>query len=108
MRARIGSILTLLALPGLFAAAPLGAEILRAETGALTVLSRPSLPTRGETQQGVLARHGEPQGRFATVGGGSRWQPPITRWDYPDFSVVFEGTLTLHSVVHGPVTPQSP
>jgi hypothetical protein len=107
MRARIGSSLTLLALLGLFAATPLGAEILRAETGDLTVLSKPSLPTRGEPQQSVLARYGEPLGRYATVGGGSRWQPPITRWDYADFSVIFEGTYALHSVLHGPVTPQS-
>ena len=107
MRVRIGSSLTLLALLGLFAATPLSAEILRAETGDLTVLSKPSLPTRGEAQQSVLSRYGEPLGRHATVGGGSRWQPPITRWDYAEFSVIFEGTSTLHSVLHGPVTPQS-
>lgn len=107
MRARIGSSLTLLALLGLFAATPSVAEILRIETGDLKVLSKPSLPTRGEAQQSVLARHGEPLGRYATVGGDSRWQPPITRWDYGDFSVIFEENLTLHSVLHGPVTPQS-
>ena len=107
MRTRIGSRLTLLALLGLFAATPLGADILRIETGDLTVLSKPSLPTRGETQQSVLARYGEPLERYATVGGGSRWQPPITRWDYADFSVIFEGTLALHSVLHGPVALQS-
>jgi hypothetical protein len=44
--------------------------------------------------------------RFATVGGGAPRQPPITRWDYDGFSVVFEGAFVLHSVVHGPHTPQ--
>jgi hypothetical protein len=106
MPARIGFGLTLLPILGLLAGGPVSAEILRSETGDLTVLSKPSLPARGETQQSVLARHGEPLGRFATVGGNSRWQPPITRWDYADFSVIFEGPITLHSVLHGPAIPQ--
>jgi hypothetical protein len=106
MPGRIRLRLTVLPLLGLLAAAPVPAEVLRIEPGTVTVVTKESLPVRGEEQQRVLLRHGEPRQRFATVGGGSAQQPPITRWDYDGFSVVFEGSLVLHSVVHGPTTPQ--
>jgi hypothetical protein len=53
-------------------------------------------PTRGMTMRSVEERFGAPENRAPTVG-----QPPITRWDYPGFSVYFEHDRVLHSVVRG-------
>lgn len=65
--------------------------------GRLTVapssISRPHL---GQTMRQVKARFGQPQKRFPTVG-----KPPITRWDYPSYSVYFEYNRVVHAVVHG-------
>lgn len=54
-----------------------------------------SRPQNGMTMAKVEAKWGEPQQRHAAVG-----DPPITRWDYADFSVYFEYKLVIHSVVH--------
>jgi hypothetical protein len=53
-------------------------------------------PTRGTTMNQVEAKFGTPQKRYPAVG-----KPPITRWDYPSFSVYFEFNRVVHSVVHG-------
>lgn len=60
------------------------------ETSEQTASSR---PTRGTTMERVASRFGEPTSRHAAVG-----DPPITRWDYPGYSVYFEHNLVLHSV----------
>lgn len=70
------------------------ADILRTPDGGFGVVEREGLPSRGQSQAAVLQQHGEPEQRHATVG-----DPPITRWDYNGFSVVFEGDYVLHSVV---------
>jgi hypothetical protein len=41
----------------------------------------------------VTQRFGEPSKRHTAVG-----QPPITRWDYPGFSVYFEYDRVIDSV----------
>ena len=57
-------------------------------------------PQRGNSQQLVLSQYGEPVQRHASVG-----QPPITRWDYQDFSVYFEHQTVINSVKrHNPKT----
>ena len=43
---------------------------------------------------------GAPVTRHATVGGAPH-QPPITRWDYTGFSVIFERDRVVDSVVVG-------
>jgi hypothetical protein len=43
---------------------------------------------------GVERKFGAPVTRHPTVGA-----PPITRWDYPSFSVFFEGDRVIHAVV---------
>ncbi len=43
----------------------------------------------------VENQFGQPQKRYPTVG-----KPPITRWDYPSFSVFFEYNRVVHAVVH--------
>jgi hypothetical protein len=49
----------------------------------------------------VEKQFGAPAQRRATVGGASGAQPPITRWDYPHFSVFFEKDRVVHTVVTG-------
>ncbi|HEX7114997.1 MAG TPA: hypothetical protein VF193_07680 [Steroidobacter sp.] len=53
-------------------------------------------PTRGMSMEKVEAQFGQPVKRIPAVG-----DPPITRWEYPDFVVYFEHHLVLHSVVKG-------
>ncbi|TVP91690.1 MAG: phosphodiesterase [Pseudomonadaceae bacterium] len=71
------------------------ADTLQIPVGAQTGESSVSLPNRGSSTQSVLQRHGEPQTRHPAVG-----QPPISRWDYGDFSVYFEHNHVVHSVRH--------
>lgn len=51
------------------------------------------LPQRGNSQNHVLQIWGEPVKRHTSIG-----QPPITRWDYPGFSVYFEYRHVIRSV----------
>jgi len=55
-----------------------------------------SRPGPGTTMHEVEAKFGAPAKRYPAVG-----KPPITRWDYPSFSVYFEFNRVVHSVVHG-------
>lgn len=54
-------------------------------------------PHRSQTMQQVERRFGTPEKRYPAVG-----RPPITRWDYPAFSVFFEYNRVVHAVVHAP------
>lgn len=74
-----------------------------------TVLDRPAQgetqppidkPVRGMPMSRVRNLYGEPEQRYAPVG-----EPPITRWDYPGFSVFFEHDHVLHAVVPGNPPP---
>jgi hypothetical protein len=56
--------------------------------------SASSRPQRGITMTSVEAQFGAPTQRVPAVG-----EPPITRWEYPGFTVVFEHDRVLHSVV---------
>lgn len=51
-------------------------------------------PARGIDMNKVEAQFGAPTERHAAIGN-----PPITRWDYPGFSVFFEYQHVIHSVV---------
>lgn len=78
---------------------PTGAEVLLlnkvaeapANSSSEKGLSR---PTKGMSMKQVLARFGEPWGSLPPVG-----EPPITRWHYPGFTVVFEYQHVITSVV---------
>jgi hypothetical protein len=50
-------------------------------------------PARGSSMARVESRFGAPATRSGPVG-----QPPITRWDYPDFVVFFEYEHVVHAV----------
>ena len=50
-------------------------------------------PTRGMTQARVEQSFGQPAARQSAVG-----DPPISRWDYPEFVVFFEYDKVIHAV----------
>lgn len=65
--------------------------------GKLTVVpSTIPRPTRGMRMAQVERRFGAPVTRHPAVG-----KPPITRWDYPRYSVFFEYHIVIHTVVTG-------
>jgi len=49
----------------------------------------------GMSMDDVRARFGDPSNKNAAVG-----DPPITRWDYDDWSVYYEYGLVLFTVLH--------
>ncbi|MGM0449798.1 MAG: hypothetical protein ACQERE_03145 [Pseudomonadota bacterium] len=51
------------------------------------------MPRRGEHMDSVRSRFGEPEASRGPVG-----EPPITRWQYPEFVVIFEGQSVIDSV----------
>jgi hypothetical protein len=61
--------------------------------------SHVDVPKRGLTMDEVEKQFGAPVTRHPAVGGASPQQPPITRWDYNSFSVVFERDRVIDSVV---------
>jgi hypothetical protein len=54
-------------------------------------------PARGATMKTVESQFGAPATRHPTIG-----KPPITRWDYPGFSVFFEHEHVVHAVATSP------
>ena len=50
-------------------------------------------PKAGMSMATVESTYGAPSERHGAVG-----QPPITRWDYPSFSVYFEHETVVHAV----------
>lgn len=76
----------------LLAGAP-QADTLRIPVGEQAGTAQTTLPQRGASFDSVSARWGEPTRRHAAVG-----QPPITRWDYPGFSVYFEYNKVIDAV----------
>jgi len=61
--------------------------------------SHANLPKRGASMASVEAAYGAPTMKHEAVGGGSAHTPPITRWDYPTFSVYFENSHVVNSVL---------
>ena len=51
-------------------------------------------PQRGSTMTAVEQKFGAPANKSSPVGN-----PPITKWFYPNFVVVFENDKVLHAVV---------
>ena len=62
-----------------------------APSGTATTVTTPA---RGASMAQVEAQSGAPTERHAAIGN-----PPISRWDYPGFSVFFEHQHVVHSVV---------
>ena len=83
----------------LTAAALFGFSLASAATQANTVTipigthQQAHWPQRGDREQSVLRRHGQPLKQHEAIGS-----PPIKRWDYGDFAVYFEQNAVIHSV----------
>jgi len=85
-------IVRILLVLALGSATPALAETLSTQTGDPAAAG--DRPNRGSTMTTVEGRFGAPTSRHAAVGA-----PPITRWDYPQFSVYFEHDRVLHTVL---------
>ncbi|MBN1239982.1 MAG: hypothetical protein JXB36_15880 [Gammaproteobacteria bacterium] len=78
----------------ILAAAPMaGADVLLLDGVEMNAQTASSRPARGMTMTRVEAAFGAPTSRRAAIG-----DPPITRWDYPGFSVYFEYDHVIHAV----------
>lgn len=55
-------------------------------------------PKPGMSMTAVESAYGSPAQRHPAVGGEIAQHPPITRWDYPAFSVYFEHDRVIHAV----------
>lgn len=51
-------------------------------------------PVTGQKKRSVQAKYGQPM-----ASSGPSGEPPITRWDYENFSVYFESETVIHSVL---------
>lgn len=58
-----------------------------------TIKANTKGPIRGTSMKTVEAKYGKPLKIHPTKG-----KPPITRWDYPEFSVYFESNSVIHTV----------
>jgi hypothetical protein len=76
------------------AAAPVMAETLAIDGQVVIKPAGLETPQRGSSMTAVEARFGAPANKSSTVGN-----PPITKWFYPNFVVVFEHDKVLHAVV---------
>jgi hypothetical protein len=65
-------------------------------------------PKAGMSMTAVESAYGAPAQRHAAVGGANAQQPPITRWDYPAFSVYFEHDRVIHAVAQHAPPPDRP
>lgn len=74
---------------------PLKAQTLEIPLGEQGDPQLTQLPQTGESRRSVLERFGLADEEHAPVG-----QPPITRWDYREFSVYFEYDHVVNSVRH--------
>jgi hypothetical protein len=63
-------------------------------TPSITSGADGSRPLRGSTQAQVEAKYGSPVTKKAAVG-----DPPISRWEYADFTVYFEYDRVIHAVL---------
>ncbi|HUG03891.1 MAG TPA: hypothetical protein VML92_05655 [Steroidobacteraceae bacterium] len=85
-------IVRILLISALLTAQPALAETLSTATGDPAAAA--ARPDRGSSMATVHSRYGEPTNRHSAVG-----DPPITRWDYPQFAVYFEHDRVLHAVL---------
>jgi hypothetical protein len=70
-------------------------ELTQADGRVVLQASSVATPARGSTMSQVETQYGAPQSKHDAVG-----KPPITRWDYANFSVYFENSRVIHAVAH--------
>jgi hypothetical protein len=76
------------------ATVPTIAETLAIDGQVAIKASAVETPARGSTMSAVEQKFGAPANKSGAVGS-----PPITKWFYPNFVVVFENDKVLHAVV---------
>lgn len=84
-------------IPTLAALACLSASFVQADTLLVERTDQAQIsavPKRGASMNQVSSQYGAPETKHAAVG-----KPPITRWDYPAFSVYFEYTHVIDAVL---------
>jgi hypothetical protein len=92
--ARVSCLAAILTILGLTALTPaVGADVLLIKE--VRQVERMDLPQNGLSKADVEARFGTPEIKHEPVG-----DPPITRWQYGDYSVYFEFETVLFSVLH--------
>ena len=74
---------------------PTRAEVLKLDSD-IEVLKPANAPTRGMTKARVEKRFGAPLKKNPAVG-----KPPISSWEYPGYTVYFEGKYVIHTVANG-------
>lgn len=74
-------------------------------TEASAPASTPVVPQKGMSKSAVSSQYGAPQAKRPPVGGASRQQPPITRWDYDGYSVFFEYDHVVDTVIRDQPAP---
>jgi len=73
--------------------APATADVVKYPDSGPAVVQSVDTPQRGMTKDQVAVRFGTPSVKQPPVGN-----PPISSWDYGDYTVYFEGETVLHSV----------
>lgn len=58
-----------------------------------------SMPTRGMSMAQVEKRFGAPSEKLSPAGGDAPRHPTINRWRYAGYTVYFERSRVIHSVV---------
>ena len=76
-----------------FTIQPIAADVLLIDE--VRQSERMQLPGNGESKADVSTKFGSPAKKAAAVG-----DPPISRWDYAEYSVYFEHDLVLFTVLH--------
>jgi hypothetical protein len=71
-----------------------GANADTLKTAGISAGEDGSRPMRGTTQAQVESKYGSPVSKKAPVG-----DPPISRWEYQDFTVYFEHDRVIHAVL---------
>jgi hypothetical protein len=79
-------------------ASPVFAETLAIDGQVQVKPAGVETPARGASMSAVEAKFGAPANKSGPVGSGVQ-TPPITKWFYPNFVVVFENDKVIHTVV---------
>lgn len=64
------------------------------------VLKKANMPKHGDNMNKVTKKFGVAQHVHKSSGKVTKYNPKITRWDYTGFSVYFENSHVIHSVIH--------
>jgi hypothetical protein len=78
---------------GLTGTAQVSADTLLIDEVTRNSADQADRPGGGLSMNDVEEKFGEPLRKYSAVG-----TPPITRWEYADYLVYFEGSTVLHSV----------